>query len=390
VQRETGIAICRIIVGRANPPQVGITLLFLFLWVAGFALRSLVVSGITLIFAFWIVVGHLPVWKKMKGAEKVTIVAFLLLMIAILPVSAARGETAVMHFAVVLLSLGSAYVLTTNAAIYYQASRWLLISVLAITFCYLSVNGVEWDVLEYMLPSSSSNGITSYLVVLQVNYCVAHYMVKRQPVLITPLLTVVICIVGYGRGSILAGAAILLLNVLALFSPWHDKQRVFAAAFVVIGSLLAVSSYSEEISNFIESNTKIGSGLHDSTRQQQIEEYISKMGPVSVITGADYRGTSIEADYNNNPHNSYIRGHHIFGLPYLIAMLTFPLLFVSARDSFGQKVYILGLLIVMLFRAFTEPILFPTMLDFFYFAVCFSLKHKGVNPGACRPGASNQ
>ena len=126
--------------------------------------------------------------------------------------------------------------------------------------------------------------------------------------------------------------------------------------------------------NFVETNTKIGSGLYDNNRAHINSEYLGLLerDGLAIIAGGDYRGTSIETEYNGNPHNSYIRAHNIFGLPYLFVMLLFPLL-LSRGQRFGDRVYGLILIAVMLFRAATEPILFPSLFDLFFFGSCFML-----------------
>jgi hypothetical protein len=186
------------------------------------------------------------------------------------------------------------------------------------------------------------------------------------------VLTLGICIVGYGRGSILSTLAIIAVNFITFSLRKNPRQFFAAIGLLAVTAVWLAAAYGDQISYFVEANTKIGSGLYDQHRDAIIKDYSRLIDDDSllILTGADYKGTVIEADYNNNPHNSYIRAHHIFGLPYLMLMLSFPLL-AFARLPWRLRAYPLALVTVMLFRAATEPILFPTMLDVFYFAVCF-------------------
>ena len=218
---------------------------------------------------------------------------------------------------------------------------------------------------------------------LQANHCLARFLTRRRPTLITPTLTLAVCVVGYGRGSLLAAAGIMMVNVVALLE-WHRPLRSVALLCALAGfAAWTVVNHGEELAAFVEANTKIGAGLSDDHREQQINEYLDKIDAVNLLTGADYKGTSIETAYNNNPHNSYIRAHHIFGLPYLLLMLGFPLLLVSWRLPLGALLYCGSLFGIVLLRAFTEPILFPTLLDLFYFAGCFAL---GRSTGSAAEG----
>ena len=48
---------------------------------------------------------------------------------------------------------------------------------------------------------------------------------------------------------------------------------------------------------------------------------------------------------------------------------------MSRAHPFKVKLFAAGIFAIVLFRAFTEPILFPTLFDFFYFGASFALSH---------------
>lgn len=353
---------------------------FLMLLIAAFATRNPLLLLAYTIAAFYVVLSRINEFRTLKPRERAAVALLVLGLTIMLPIAVARNERAMIHYFIVLVSLAAAFLQTRNIEVYLGASRLALGAALSAVFIYLLFRGLDDFPLEDMLADSSSNGITSYLIVLQANYCIVRYIITRRPSIITPLLTLLICIVGYGRGSLLASAAIILVNLLLYFSPRRPLHALATLLLTAAAALVLYQRYAEDVVFFVEANTKIGSGLYDQPRDQQINEYLGRIDAVTLISGADYRGTSIEVDYNNNPHNSYIRAHHVFGLPYLLLMLLFPWLLGSRRLSPGQRVYTLAMLLIVLFRAFTEPILFPTMFDFFFFAACFALRR----PGAAR------
>jgi hypothetical protein len=359
--------------GDPNHPHWAWLAAFLTVWGLGFATRSVPLLGLVFVAAIWLLVRHAGAWSRASNREQRASLLLVAGLTLWLPVAVWRDAAALAHFAVVLLSLALAFVATRDLETYRRCSGWLIGAALAGIGGYLARTGLEDFPLENILPNSSSNGITSYLIVLQANYCLARFLTRRKPTLITPALTLAVCVVGYGRGSLLAAVGILLVNAVALLE-WRRPLRSAAllCAAAVMGAW-AAADHGEELAAFVDANTKIGAGLSDDHREQQIGEYLDKIDAVTLLTGADYKGTSIETAYNNNPHNSYIRAHHIFGLPYLLLMLGFPLLFAPWRLPLGAVLYCGSLIGIVLLRAFTEPILFPTLLDLFYFAGCFAL-----------------
>lgn len=342
------------------------------LFVFAVATRSLLISAAALGSGVLLVTGNLHILLAAPRRDKYLLIGTGGLLTLTLPFAVLRSETALAHYFVTVLSLLTAFLITRSPNAYFQASRTALYASLGVVSAYLATSGLDSFPLERMIPDSSSNGITSYLVILQANYCVASYLFRRKLPFMSALLTLGICVVGYGRGSILSTLAIIAVNFIT-FSLRKSPRHFFAAVGVLVVTAFSLAvAYGDEISYFVEANTKIGSGLYDQHRDSIIKDYSRLIDEDSllILTGADYKGTVIEADYNNNPHNSYIRAHHIFGLPYLMLMLCFPLL-AFARLPGSLRAYPLALLTVMLFRAATEPILFPTMLDVFYFAVCF-------------------
>ncbi|MGE0581172.1 MAG: hypothetical protein AB7P31_03385 [Steroidobacteraceae bacterium] len=347
--------------------------LFVAALAVSYASRATAVMGAYLVLAFVAVLANAKVFSQSSQRERNVTLALVLVTSIMLPISLLRSLTGVIHYAVVLVSLGAAYVLTRDTNVYVRASRWVLVSAQLYIFSYLVRHGIRNFPLQDIIPNSSSNGVTSYVVLLQANYCIVNYVQTRRTSLLTALATLAICVVGFGRGSVLAATGIVIAGAVCRVFLAGKGRAFFVSLLVLVTSVFLSIRYSEQILVFVNSNTKIGSGLFDAHRYEMIVEYLDKIDASTLWTGASYTGTSIASEYNNNPHNSFIRAHHIFGLPYLLLMLCIPVYLVHRKHAFSVKAYAGCVWMVVMFRASTEPILFPTLLDFFFFGVCFVL-----------------
>lgn len=347
--------------------------LFLALLSCAYALQLPPLQGAYLVVAMVVVLLNVGCFSSASNAERVLMGLFALTMTMILPLSALRSPAAVGHYVIVLVGMAAAFVMTRDRDSYLAGSRVSLVVVQAGVFAYLSVRGFDNFPLEGMIGEQSSNGITSYLIIMQANYSAFRFLVQRRASTLTAIATLVICVVGYGRGSILASIFILVINLLSYIS-WRTIGGGIARALggaAVLG--LVALLYSDDIALFLEANTKLGGGLFDEARERILIDYVGRLDPLTVFSGGSYEGTSIVSDFRGNPHNSYIRAHHVFGLPYLAVLLMFPLVLAWSRQALTVKLFLGALLVAILFRASTEPLMFPTLFDFYFFALCFGL-----------------
>ncbi|MCG3189242.1 MAG: hypothetical protein LKCHEGNO_01533 [Burkholderiaceae bacterium] len=331
----------------------------------------LLVSYGTLALAF--VLSNVRRFYAMSAVQKRAVALLLSVLALMMPIAVFREPAALAHLLVALLSLGAAYTLTLNLRGYATAGRRCLLLAQIFLVTYLLTSDLTALPLENLLEDTSSNGITAALVLLQVNHSTLRFLLARRTSIATSTITLAICIAGYGRGSIIAALMILAINLFALVS-WRSAGAVVLGMFLaVVIAASAVRTIGGEAVEFIELHTKIGAGLEDEPRQRMIDDYLEQIDGATAFSGASYRGTSIESDFNGNPHNSYIRAHHLFGLPYLVVMLIFPLLIPWRRHSWPVVAYSASALLVLLMRSFTEPVLFATLLDVFFFGIWFSL-----------------
>lgn len=344
--------------------------LFVGLLVVGFATRHPVLMALYVAAAVCVMLANLHAFSRASVRERNAAVVFVATLTVILPLSVIRSETGVIHYIGSLISLGAAFVLSRNLQVYWAASRAVLIAAQLAVVVYLARVGLADFPLETMLPDSSSNGVTSYLVLLQANYCLVNFLLTRRAGLSSAVLTLLICTVGYARGSILSAAGIVTIGLVSLL-PARTYAAVLLRMLLFVGLCWVVYRLAAPAVEFVDANTKLGSGLFDVHRYTILKEYLGRIDALTLWTGASYDGTSIVSQYNGNPHNSYIRAHYIFGLPYLLLILGLPLYLFNRRHSLGVLLYSVAMGGVIFFRSLTEPLLFPTLFDFFFYASCF-------------------
>jgi len=337
-----------------------------------FALQTVAFTAIAMVLSMVLLLCHVPALTGAKGLDRVILSVVVLTTTVSLPLAAVRHPTAVAHYFIVVGTVAVAFVVTRDLANYLRASRMVLLVAQAVIGLYLLSAGLDDYPLEKMLPGSSSNGITSYLVLLQVNYCMALFLAARRQAWVTPLLTLAICFVGFGRGSLLAAAAICVINSMHFLMSSHRMRiGLFIGVAVTVLAITLTGGWSA-LWLFVESRTKLGGGFYDPARATIIREYLQNMDLPGFFFGMGFDGTSIDTQFRGNPHNSFIRAHHIFGLPYLLVFLALPWLIFSPRRSWSATVYLFLMFSVLVFRSATETIVFPTLLDVFFFAICFA------------------
>lgn len=342
--------------------------ILLLLTILAIAVRHPAILVLQVISSAYVIYRNRAGLINIGSEEKMFGILIIFSCVAMLPISLLRNPNSAFHFITVFIGIISA------AALVYKPDRFVgsLKIILSIyqffILIYLFFFGAEEFPLDHLLEQSSSNGLTSYLICLQICYLIANICVFSRAGIITPAVTLWISTVGYGRGSIIASA--MILAVALAYDALLTSNRKLRAAymlgfFVILGYLLY--NY-DSISSFIFENTKLGSGIFDVERYIINTDYWSRINGINILIGVDYKNTVIERFYNGNPHNTFIRAHNIFGIFYL-ASIGAAILFTFVKRSLDTRdVFIGTLILIMLSRAFTETFLFPTPLDAMFFA----------------------
>lgn len=232
---------------------------------------------------------------------------------------------------------------------------------------------IHWgkpEPLGEIISGSSTNGIPSYLIVVQVGLSLCNYLVHRQLPLVSALTTFVVAFYGYGRGSLVVAAMIVVISLAYDIALWRSagyRRRAMLLLFT-LAITFGLAKYGNDFGNLLNSYTKLGAGLIDPNRLEIWEQYIGKINTWTFLFGADYSGTVIEAMYQGNPHISYIRTHAFFGLPVTLLALLSPFLVFFSKKAWNTKIVFFTFIFMVSLRATSEPILFPTLLDLYYFS----------------------
>lgn len=278
------------------------------------------------------------------------------------------------------------YLFSTVSAI-YAANQFSSFPLKHVRLCleivfWIAVLGIaggltlHWGAAEplgELIPGSSTNGLPSYLIVVQIALSISVFLEKNKLPILSALATLVVAIFGLGRGSIVVASLVLLFSffvnyfVIRSGAKKNILVRLFLGGFFLSVALGVVgyAGYFALMDEWVE-GSKFSAGVLDPHRGYMLADYLGKLDAWSLLFGADYSGTSIENIYGGNPHNSYIRLHSYYGIFILLVVIFSPFAIFATNKNFACKMVVFALVMLVLIRAVTEPILFPTLLDFFY------------------------
>lgn len=242
-------------------------------------------------------------------------------------------------------------------------------------FIGLIVHWGEPEPLGAILPWTSTNGFPSYLIVLQIAYSLSYFLEFKRLPLTSCFITLIVAVIGLGRGSMIVGTLIfsssLIFNITLLKST-RDRWWAFRLFLIFVGPAFFFYIYNMDSINltfelwFQES--KFAGGVLDEHRGRMLADYLAKLAnPLWLLLGTSYQYTSINDFYGGNPHNSYIRVHSFYGLLGLVIIFIPFLVLIISRKIFIQKIVFASFIFFALLRATSEPLFFPSALDFFYF-----------------------
>lgn len=354
--------------------------------------RYLVVIGIVMAFATQILpiigLATILLWaialqysRKIPLRKDYVLFSIFLLMI-ILPASFKPyfGISPLFYVVSLFGTVLIAHLLSDDLPALFRAYRLLYFTMALAIAAILAAYGGSDEPFGQVIPGASQNGIPAYLIVVQTTYSSLSYIVNRKLPLVSPFFTLIVSFYGEGRGSIVIAFAILIATM--GFLTVIRSRGWFGALVkhsILLGFVGVVVHYGGEILLYATIHTKLSVGLFDVNRYEIILAYLDKLNGYSLLFGADYAGTIIGAQYEDNPHLSLIRSHAFFGLvPTLILFLS-PFLIWTRGGEFLPRLIAFSFLYLAVVRALSEPLLFPTLLDGLFFSVIFSIHKMSPN-----------
>lgn len=280
-----------------------------------------------------------------------------------------HGFSPVFYLFATAVSFLTAYVISRFSAAAIHRAATLIYSTLAAMV--LGVLALYWDSpapFGEVIEGSSTNAIPAYMIIVQLLLCVTSFVVNGRAPIVTPALTFMIAFFGSGRGSLVVAALLVMGSlIINLFprqvSPLYRIALVALSLFAMVQLALNI----QELYDYVARYTKLSAGVVDENRLDILNDYLSTITPTTFFLGSEYQGTLIDILYRGNPHISFIRTHSFFGIFGLLMALLSPLVVLFARAPWSLKLPLGFFVMLAVLRAATEPILFPTLLDLFYF-----------------------
>ena len=339
--------------------------LVLLLMLSAFASQNIKLMVVSLIFIF----SHAVLIASNKGLTRDFQIFFCMFFVVLFigGLKLDHGFNFFFYYITELFLIFYAILFSKNLNLLYSALKNVLTIFSMFIFVSICLNWGSHEPLSHIIPGSSQNGIPSYLLVVTISFLSLQYLLFDKMSMIPAFFVFWVSYLGEGRGSMVISILLLISVVGISFLPIKLKTVLVTALFSIPIGVYLLDFYS-----FIISGTKLSVGLEDSHRINILIDYLNSLDLWGTIVGKGYEGTIIESVYNNNPHVAYIRFHSFFGILALIFLLLFPFLLILKKITW-KNIFLSWLIFLMMLRALSEPILFPTFLDVFFFSTVFSI-----------------
>lgn len=220
----------------------------------------------------FICIKYFKICQQKNPNDKKTIIVLvvsIVLPVLLSPISAYKSPESLYFIFASCVAILIAFLSSQRIDDALSALRVTLVVVLLVLFFYIIKNYPEnsFPLEDFLQGAASSNVVTSFLILLQVAYSAIKFIHLSKITWITPLATFAICLIGYGRGSILASLMLLLTLVLIhIFRMRRSiKNTIFIGVSILIFCFLGFIFYKDALF-IIEGNTKLGLGLVDDSR----------------------------------------------------------------------------------------------------------------------------
>jgi len=250
--------------------------------------------------------------------------------------------------------------------ILFRISLYLFFSL----FLFLMFSkGYTPDAVNQYFLVGSRNVVSATALFFQLAYSASYYRVNGSLPKITPFFTLVISVISFGRSGI--GLSFLFLSFSFIFSWKRTEIKYISVVFILFVTVGLFSGLSfEDIEFFLNEKTNFSRGF-ESPRALMIDAYFEKLSVVEFFIGRDLSGVQIIADFEQNPHNSFIYGHSHYGISYVVFISWFLLLLLWCNIKRRSTVIYSAIIFVFLARLWVDSLSLPGIFDYIFYYLFF-------------------
>lgn len=228
-----------------------------------------------------------------------------------------------------------------------------------------SVYFAQHRTLHGLYEGVSENYVSVVMIMNVVLINMIEVRQKEQISIVPSIICLFFSLLAVGRSGILC-STLLFLNVLS--ARWLSfskgmKWGVFLLVFLpvlgfIVSNIGAIVRFGEGLTvmeKFSEG------GVESHSRNIILNEYLTNMTLENILLGYNYSNNYWFVHYGLNPHNSYIRLHHYFGVLFFVVVF---FILKNLYRLFKQNRFLAGCVLVILLRAYTDMLLFLYIYDF--------------------------
>lgn len=235
-------------------------------------------------------------------------------------------------------------------------------------FFYCIIKGISpGDALRF----ASSNGISIHLIIFEVLYLMSRKQKETVDTFLTKILVILVSIWSGSRSGIIATIILLGTSIELIHKNIFKKnvisflKRIPVLALILVAFIFRKGNtilYLLQIKRI--QRTQIGE-LHvkDDIRFRIIKDFVGRISDsiMNAIFGPPLNEMDIIAEFEYNPHNSYINAYANFGIIFFLIIVT--LIMVSLWKYLKKRDVFFFLLVCLLMRSFTDITAFVGMYD---------------------------
>lgn len=248
-------------------------------------------------------------------------------------------------------------------------SIFVLILYYALFLCLGLIYGYAPDDINNFFKNSSRNAVSAAALFFQILYSTSHYRVSGKLPLLTPIITFVISFLAYGRSGMFFSFLFVIWSFSSRFWTTKTSYKIVVIFVGLSIGVLGVKNF-DLIEYYLFSQTNFTLGF-ESPRSLMLKAYIEELDFFSFFYGVDLSSIPIIKDFNNNPHNSVLLGHAMFGFFHIIFLISCAIMFLVSK-RFSKKLMVYSILALVFFaRSLTDIVALPGVYDFIFFYIFF-------------------